>query len=152
MAKRDENKAGTYVEATLDTIGEGDLREAIEEAIRDAYRGLEEWERRAGERSGKAKVAINIELSRNSEQFLNVKYDTKVSTPKIDRSAFVKGAGGRLLVNPEGDSLNDKDQLVMTFDGHGGRRASINRATGEVVAPEEEDAGGGVAGKVGAAG
>lgn len=149
-------KPGGYVEATAATIASGEFNDAVEATIREVFAALEAHEKKTGATSGKCKGVIEFTVGRDtkSEEFFDFEFSTSIKRPKVSRLSLVRAGGGRPLVslNPEDDAdLNDTRQLKLmpTFDRFGNKRATIDRATGEVVEDSDSPEQTGVAGKVG---
>jgi len=143
----DSTQPGRYIEADLDHLDDGQFRDQFEKALREAYRQFREYEA-AARKAGKVALNVKLTLSRVGDQFINIEYTTDVKAPSVPKNTSLIGSDKRLLINPEGDDLNDKRQMVLpTFDSHGRPRASINVETGEVAEPAENE--GDVVGQVG---
>jgi hypothetical protein len=144
-ASQSEPKVGRFVEADVNNIHEGQFKKSINEVIRAMVDELERFERETADLTGKVTGSVNMELKRvkGSDEFFDFGYTVQVKIPKRAHTAMVKGAGGRLLIDPEGDSLNDADQLLLlpTFDRFGNPQATVNKSTGEVLDPDDASGG-----------
>ena len=138
--------AGTYVEIDLDHVGEGDFKQQFEKELRNLYAQYARYLAENGDPKAKAKLTCTVDLSPMGDEYMAIEYSFQTKLPAQKQQAFARGAGGRLLVNPEGDSLHDNDQpWLYTFDRHGNAKAPIDPNTGEVIEQEDES----VAGRVG---
>jgi len=141
---------GNYIEATLDTINDGRVKQSIDEQIGRAVKELDRHEQKYDDLTGKVKLSIDIEIARNAktEEFMDFDVSTKLTLPKPPKkSALVRAGKGRLLVEIGGSpSLNDNDQMTLpTFDRFGALAGKVNPQTGEAIDDEDDP----VAGKVG---
>lgn len=132
---------GNYVELTLGMIEDGLLEERLTTAIRNAYAELDRHEKETGATTGKAQVALKLVIHRSSKEYVGLAYELKTVAPGRKHSALVRGGGGRLLADPDGDDLNDGNQLVMTFDRFGQPQGEVNLATGEVADADDQPVG-----------
>ena len=136
--------ANAYVELNTDLIDEGGLRQELDQRLGQAFRQLLERESATGDKTAKAVIScrITIERGKDSEQFWRITHSVNHAVPPIDKTSLVRGAGGRLICQPEGSSDDDPDQMHL-FDAQGQPRGTLNTETGEIEQPS------GVAGKLG---
>ena len=142
---------GTYIELTPEMIDDGNMMKVFGQRLRDAMKRLDEYERASESTKVKVKVSLEIVISRQSAEYFGIDYDFAVKTPKLKKTALARGGSGRLLADPDAKSLNDHDQMVMTFDRFGNLRGKVNPETGEVAddEPAENPSGSGaVVGRV----
>ena len=132
-------KPGKYVELTPDLLDEGEFQRRLTEEMRRMYEELERYEQISGKTDGKVKLSANIQLSRGGKEYFEIEYGFDLKAPKAKHETMARGAGGRLLIDPEGDSLNDKDQARLTFDRFGNEAAVVNPMTGEVEPVGDEE-------------
>lgn len=138
---------GTYVELDPSNIDEGYFQAKFKDMLQALYKDLLQYHADTESTKGKAKLTVKLELQQSDEKHLQITYGFTRSVPTAARQALVRGAGGKLLINPEGDSLNDRDQMVMTFDKFGNPAAKVNPTTGEII-DDEDGHDSDVAGKV----
>lgn len=141
-----EAKPGAYVEATAATIADGKFREAVDTAVREVFKVLEDYEKETGDLTGKAGAVIDLEVKRmkDSEEFFTFSFSASVKRPKVKRASMVRAGQGRALVSldPEEEATSGPQMKLPTFDRFGGRRATINKETGEVLGDDAADDGG----------
>lgn len=125
----------TYVEVDPSHLDEGEFARRFQSELREAFRQLQAYETATGDMTAKATLNIKINMSRvkGSQEFLELDYAFSRKVPAIGKSTSVRAAQGHLLVDPDGDSLNDKDQLQMHFDRHGNKVEVFDPKTGEVI-------------------
>jgi len=138
---------GNYVELTTARLDDGEFLERFDRELRTLMQRLHQYELESGNSEGKAELVIKVKVQRETEQYFGVNYDFSQKLPKLEHGTMVRGAKGKLLVDPEGDDLNDKNQMVMTFDGRGNPKGQVDAETGEVVESDEDEP----AGKIGGA-
>ncbi len=145
------DKAGLYHEVRAENMHEGRMLERLNGAIaRAATNLMKQWEE-VGEKKGQAKISLTITISPNAkfEDFVDTDYTINTSVTPVQYATMARAAGGKLLVQPDGSSGENPDQLRMTslYDQRGNLRARIDETTGEVTDAAED----GVAGRVGSA-
>ena len=137
---------GNYVELDVANLDEGDFAAKFQEEFRRAYVELERYEKASGDTKGKVKLTATLTISRSGKEHFEIGYEFGVKSPKHKHETLARGAGGRLLADSDGGSLNDRDQMEWRFDRFGNRRGQVNPKTGEQIDTDEDES---PAGKVG---
>lgn len=140
------SKTGEYREMDIELIDEGDFIKEMNVELRKLYRELIDYEKRSGDLSGKAVLTTKLSVKRmkGSEQFHELDYSFHPTIPTFKKNSAARSVDGRLMCEIDGtSSLNDKDQMVLTYDRFGNEKAKVNLETGEVAEDEH-----GVVGKV----
>lgn len=111
---------GAYVELDIDLIDEGKLKDVIEQKLRQAHKGLTDYEKETGDLTAKATVTIKLKLQRQrgSQQFMDVLYHARHEVPVMERVTSVRAAGDKLLCQPAGSNEGDPDQQLF-YDQNG---------------------------------
>jgi len=134
---------GSYVQLDLDLISEGGFRREFERQLEKAYSELIEREQLSGDKTGVATITATVKIGRtDTETFFAVHACVTRKVPPITRKSLVKGAGGKLLCQPEGSSEDDPGQMRL-FDAQGKPEGMFNASTGELI--EDPGAGGPIA-------
>ncbi|MBL4701710.1 MAG: hypothetical protein JKX85_10690 [Phycisphaeraceae bacterium] len=141
---------GKYIALGIENIGEGKFKAQFDKAFEKIHQELMDFEEKSGDKTGTATLTTKITLSRlkGTEDFAAIQYEFSSRTPTLKHTTNAIMTQGRMLFNPEGDSLNDSDQSLMTFTRSGQKMAAINKDTGEVVEPDQNSD---IAGQVGTA-
>lgn len=143
------DRSGLYHEVKAENIDEGRMVDRLNAQIARAASTIQKQWAEVGERKGKATVTLKIEIGANDkmQEFVDTDYTISTSVTPVQHSTLVRAANGRLLVQPDGSSDENPDQLRMTdlYDQRGNLRAKVDPRTGEVADAQDE----GVAGKVG---
>lgn len=128
---------GKYVEADIDNIGDGQLREDVENMVRSAMKKLNEYEVKTGDMGGKvtANLSLTISRSKDSDEFMAINWKVNTKEPAASASKLMRAGNGRLLLEANGrEDINNKNQgVLVTFDRFGNPKAKINQGTGELL-------------------
>lgn len=148
MGKTRTAKVGRYHAATVENLHDGHLRDQINALIARMMAELDAYERATSDLTAKVSATVSMQLKRHGEEHFDFGYTIQLKVPKRAEIAMVRGAGGKLLIDPD-DDLNDKQQMTLpTYDRFGQPGAVIDPTTGEVLDDQADD--GAVAGKVNA--